>query len=52
MQPLTSPGSFEPRLKWPHGPCRRKASGDKFGLAVSYIENRKHLPVIELRRAA
>jgi len=43
---------FEPRPKWPRGTRRRKARGDKFGLAVSYIENRKHLPIIELRRAA
>ena len=26
--------------------------GDKFILAVSYVEGRKHLPVIDLRRAA
>ena len=43
---------FEPRPKWPHGPRRRKADGDKFRLAVSYIASRKHLPIIELRRAA
>ena len=43
---------FEPRPKWPHGPRRRKTDGDKIRLAVSYIERRKHLPVIELRRAA
>jgi transposase InsO family protein len=39
---------FEPRPKWPHGPRRR----DHLRLAVSYVEGRKHLPVIELRRAA
>ena len=43
---------MEPRPDWPHGPGRRKVDGDKVRLAVSYIENRKHLPVIELRRAA
>jgi hypothetical protein len=32
--------------------CRRGLDGDEFGLAVSYIEVRKHLPVIVLRRAA
>jgi transposase InsO family protein len=39
---------LEPRLKWPHGPRRR----DRFQLAVSYVGKRKHLPIIELRRAA
>jgi len=39
---------FEPRPKWPHGPRRR----DHFRLAVSYVGKRKHLPIIDLRRAA
>ena len=43
---------FEPRTKWPHRPRRRSAGGDKVRLEVSYLEGRKHLPVIELRRAA
>jgi transposase InsO family protein len=43
---------FEPRPRWPHGRHRRKTGGDKFDLDVTYIEDRKHLPVIELRRAA
>ena len=43
---------LEPRPKWPHGPRRRSSDGDKIRLAVSYVESRKHLPVIELRRAA
>jgi len=43
---------FEPRPKWPYPLRRRRASGDKLRLTVSYIEGRKHLPVIELRRAA
>jgi hypothetical protein len=42
---------FEPRPKWPHG-RRRRPGGDKFRLAISYVEGRKHLPVIDLRRAA
>jgi len=42
---------LEPRPKWPHRP-RRDRSGDSFTLDVSYVEGRKHLPVIELRRAA
>jgi len=43
---------FEPRPRWPHQPHRRKTGGDRFRLHVTYIEGRKHLPVIELRRAA
>ena len=43
---------LEPRLKWPHRTRRRDAGGDKVRLAVSYVEGRKHLPIIELRRAA
>jgi putative transposase len=43
---------YEPRPNWPHGPRRRQTSSGKLRLAVSYIESRKHLPVIELRRAA
>jgi transposase InsO family protein len=43
---------FEPRPKKPHRLRRRRAGGDRFRLAVSYVEGRKHLPVIELRRAA
>ncbi len=41
--------THEPRPNWPY---RRGAGRDKFRLAVSYFEGRKHLPVIELRRAA
>lgn len=41
---------IEPRSRWPHQGRRRSA--DKVQLAVSYVEGRKHLPVIELRRAA
>jgi transposase InsO family protein len=43
---------FEPRSRWPQGSHRRKNSRDRFRLDVTYIEGRKHLPVIELRRAA
>jgi putative transposase len=42
---------FEPRRKWPYRP-RRRGGGDEFALNVSYVEGRKHLPVVELRRAA
>jgi transposase InsO family protein len=41
---------IEPRSRWPHQDRRRGAG--KVQLAVSYVEDRKHLPVIELRRAA
>jgi transposase InsO family protein len=41
----------EPRPKWPQRP-RHHTSGEKFTLDVSYVEGRKHLPVVELRRAA
>ncbi len=43
---------LEPRANWPHRHPRIRADGDKFSLAVSYIDGRKHLPVIDLRRAA
>ncbi len=43
---------FEPRPKWPHRPRRRGVGGDTVRLEVSYVEGRKHLPVVELRRAA
>ena len=42
---------FEPRTGWrPVG--RHGAGGDRFRLAVSYVEGRRHLPIVELRRAA
>jgi len=43
---------FEPRPKWPHRPMRSRANGDRLRLVVSYMEGRRHLPVIELKRAA
>jgi transposase InsO family protein len=43
---------LEPRPNWPHRHPRIRADGDKFSLAVSYIDGRKHLPVVDLRRAA
>ncbi len=43
---------FEPRPKWPHRSRRYRASSDKPRLAVSYLDGRKHLPIIELRRVA
>jgi transposase InsO family protein len=44
---------FEPRPKWPHQSLRRRNHDNgKLRLVVSYVEGRKHLPVIELRHAA
>jgi hypothetical protein len=43
---------LEPRPSWPLRPRRRRADSDIFRLAVGYVEGRKHLPVIELPRAA
>jgi len=33
-------------------PRRCRPGGDQLRLAVSYVEGRKHLPIVELRRAA
>ena len=46
------PQPLEPRPNWTTRPRRRGADGDKFRLEVSYIQGRKHLPVVKLRRAA
>jgi transposase InsO family protein len=44
---------FEPRPRWPHQSRRRRNhDSGKLRLVVSCVEGRKHLPVIELRRAA
>jgi hypothetical protein len=43
---------IETRPQWPHRPRRSTGDVTKIQLAVSYVEGRKHLPVIELRRAA
>jgi hypothetical protein len=43
---------IETRLRWPHRPWGRSPSRERLALDISYIEGRKHLPVIELRRAA
>ena len=43
---------FEPRPKWPHRPRQCCAGGDRLQLALSFVEGRRHLPVIELKRAA
>ncbi len=43
---------FEPRPHWSQRLRRRGAGGDKVRLTVSYVEDRKHLPVTDLLRAA
>jgi hypothetical protein len=50
---------FEPRNKWPRGsPCAgpqatvRGRRGQRLELSVSYMSRRKHLPIVELKRAA
>ena len=50
---------FEPRRRWPRGsPCAaprttiRGRRGVRLELAVSYCAGRKHLPIVELQRAA
>jgi transposase InsO family protein len=50
---------FEPRANWPaRSPCAspqtrvRGACGTGLSLVVGYLEGRRHLPIIELRRAA
>ncbi len=40
------------RSRSSHRSRRYRASSDKLRLAVSYLEGRRNLPVIELRRAA
>ncbi len=50
---------FEPRSRWPERsrcaspPARIRGScGARFSLVVGYLEGRKHLPIVELRRVA
>jgi hypothetical protein len=50
---------FEPRSNWPRGaPCAKPSSlvkgrpGAKVGLQVEFHAERKHLPIVKLRRAA
>jgi len=50
---------FEPRRKWPHGsPCAaprnavRGRRGVRLELRVRYLRGRKHLPIVQLKRAA
>jgi transposase InsO family protein len=50
---------YEPRRRWPRGsPCAappapvRGRRGQRLRLAVSYLAGRKHLPIVELKKAA
>jgi len=59
LVPANTHPRLEPRPRWPRGsPCaspQAKVSGKtgvKFVLTVAFMENRRHLPVLELRRAA
>jgi hypothetical protein len=57
--PANTKPRLESRPRWPRGsPCAepqakvRGRVGAKFVLTIAFMENRKHLPVIELRRVA
>jgi hypothetical protein len=59
VPPANAKPRFEPRPRWPkRSPCASPqaavtgARGTKLRLVVGYLEDRKHLPVVELRRAA
>jgi hypothetical protein len=57
--PANAQPRLEPRSRWPRGsPCAalqakvRGRPGVRFVLTIAFLENRKHLPVIALRRVA
>jgi transposase InsO family protein len=59
LPPANSKPRFEPRPLWPrHSPCASPqtgvsgARGTKLRLVVGYLEGRRHLPIIEVRKAA
>jgi putative transposase len=59
LAPANATLRFEPRSSWPaEGSCAsphaeiRGPRGGKLTLVVGYLEGRKHLPIVELRRAA
>jgi len=59
IPPANERRRFEPRAEWPRqSPCAspqariRGERGAKVTLMVGFLEGRRHLPVIELRRAA
>ncbi len=59
LRPANACPRFEPRRHWPtSGPCAspqtaiRGRCGTKLTLVVAYMEGRRHLPVVEFRKAA
>jgi putative transposase len=59
LRPANSKPRFEPRRRWPTGgACAspqtviRGERGRKLSLVVGYVEGRRHLPIVELRKAA
>jgi transposase InsO family protein len=59
LRPANAEPRFEPRRAWPAtGPCAlpqttiRGMRGTKLSLVVGYVDGRRHLPVVELRKAA
>ena len=59
LRPANASPRFEPRKNWPTtGSCAspqtaiRGARGVELSLVVGYVEGRRHLPVVELRKVA
>ncbi len=59
LHPANAKPRFEPRARWPsRSGCAsppaeiRETCGARFTLVVGHLEGRKHLPTVELRRAA
>ena len=59
LPPANAETRFEPRITWPRrSSCAAPQAqikgrrGARLTLVVGYLEGRKHLPVVELRRAA
>jgi transposase InsO family protein len=59
VQPANTQPRFEPRGNWPNeSPCAlpqtaiRSTRGTKLTTVVGYMDGRRHLPVLEIRRAA
>jgi transposase InsO family protein len=59
LAPANSKPRYEPRLRWPHGsPCASPQAkikgnpGTEFVLVIGFLEGRRHLPIIELKRVA
>jgi len=59
LSPANAKPRYEPRPAWPHGsPCAgpqariKGTRGARLVLQIGFFEGRRHLPVIELERAA